>query len=180
MVALRAGLASTGHTVMTFNYPYTERGAKRPDRQDKLLACHEAAADVLSARVGRIFLAGRSMGGRMGTYIVANGYPAAGLILYAYPLHPAGKPERLRIDQFPNITVPMLFLQGTRDPLSKMDLFDRYIATRPNATVELLEGAGHGARGGGWDLETMTERYVSATSNWIDQVSSGRTSPQTP
>ncbi len=173
MAGLRAGLAGGGHTVMTFNYPYTERGAKRPDRQDKLLACHRAAADRLADRVGEVFLAGRSMGGRIGTYVVAEGYPASGLILYAYPLHPAGKPDNLRISQFEEISIPMLFLQGTRDALSRMDLFDRHIRSLPNADVELLEGAGHGPRGGGWNVETMTERYVTASLTWIAEVSSG-------
>lgn len=173
MMGLRAGLAAGGHAVMTFNYPYTERGVKSPDRQEKLLACHRAAADTLGGRVEQLFLAGRSMGGRMGTYLVADGYPAAGLILYAYPLHPAGRTERLRIEQFADISVPMLFLQGTNDALSRMDLFEEHIASLPNAAVELLEGAGHGPRGGGWDLEKITERYVTASLAWIDRVSSG-------
>lgn len=175
MTLLREGLAAGGHTVMTFNYPYTERGAKSPDRQEKLLACHRAAADTLSGQVSELFLAGRSMGGRMGTYLVADGYPAAGLILYAYPLHPAGKPEKLRVDQFADISIPMLFLQGTKDPLSRMELFEEHVGGLPNADVELLENARHGPRGGGWDVESMTARYVTATLMWIDRVSSGTT-----
>lgn len=174
MVGLRTGLAGGGHTAMTFNYPYTERGSKRPDRTERLVTCHRAAADALSGSVDEMFLAGRSMGGRMGTYLVADGYPAAGLILYAYPLHPAGKPEKLRIDQFSDISVPMLFFQGTKDALARMELFERHIAVLPNADVELLEGAAHGPRGGGWNVESMTERYVSGTLAWIDKVSSGR------
>lgn len=173
MAGLRSGLSSGGHTVMSFNYPYSERGSKRPDRQEKLLACHRAAATTLAGRVDEIYLAGRSMGGRMGTYLVAEGFSASGLILYAYPLHPAGKPERLRIDQFAEIGIPMLFLQGTKDALSRMELFEEHIAPLPNADVELLEGAGHGPRGGGWNVEKMTERYVSATLNWISKLSSG-------
>lgn len=180
MALLREGLADGGHTVMTFNYPYTERGAKRPDRQEKLLACHRAAADALAGQVDAMFLAGRSMGGRMGTYLVADGYPATGLILYAYPLHPAGKPEKLRIDQFGAISIPMLFLQGTKDALSRMDLFEEHIAGLPNADVELLENARHGPRGGGWDVESMTERYVTATLAWIDRISSGTTARSRP
>lgn len=158
---------------MTFNYPYTERGAKRPDHQEKLLSCHSAAAEFLEQQVDELFLAGRSMGGRMGTYLVADGYQAAGLILYAYPLHPPGKQEKLRVDQFARISVPMLFLQGTKDSLSRMDLFKEHIAALPNAEVELLEDARHGPRGGGWDVDSMTERYVAASLRWIDKVSSG-------
>lgn len=176
MVALRTGLAAGGHTVMSFNYPYTERGAKRPDRQEKLVACHRAAADSLAADVDRLILAGRSMGGRMGTYLVAEGYPADALVLYAYPLHPAGKPDKLRIEQFADISIPMLFFQGTRDALARMELFEQHIAPLPNAEVEMLEGAGHGPRGGGWTLETMTERYVSGTLTFVERISSGRSS----
>lgn len=175
MVALREGLAEGGLSVMTFNYPYTERGGKRPDRQEKLLACHVAAADALSADVDGLFLAGRSMGGRMGTYLAADGYPTDGLVLYAYPLHPPGKPENLRVTQFDDVDVPMLFFQGTKDTLSRMELFDEHIATLPNAEVEILEGAGHGYRGGGWNLETITERYVAGTLSWIAALSSGTT-----
>jgi len=176
MTGLRSGLAGGGHTVMTFNYPYTERGAKRPDRQERLVECHRAAADSLAAEVDGLFMAGRSMGGRIGTYLAADGYPTLGLILYAYPLHPAGKPDRLRVDQFADIAVPMLFCQGTRDALSRMELFEAHIEPLPGATVELLEGAGHGLRGGGWTLETMTERYVTATLRWIAGLRSGRSS----
>lgn len=159
---------------MTFNYPYAERGSKRPDRQERLLECHRAAADRLGAMVRAIFLAGRSMGGRMGTYLAAEGYPTRGLVLYAYPLHPLGKPERLRVEQFDRISVPMLFFQGTKDPLSRMVLFEKHIASLPNAEVELLEGAGHGSRGGGWTAETIAERYVTGTLAFIERVSSGK------
>jgi len=180
VVALREGLAAGRLKAMTFNYPYTERGAKRPDRQDKLLACHRAVADTMSREVDELFLAGRSMGGRIGTYVVAEGYPAAGLVLYAYPLHPPGKPEKLRISQFADIDVPMLFFQGTRDSLSRMELFEEHIAPLANADVEILEGAGHGYRGGGWDLETITDRYVRRTLEWIGAVSSGRSNRHRP
>ncbi|MGH8872459.1 MAG: alpha/beta hydrolase family protein [Acidimicrobiia bacterium] len=174
MVALRDGLAEAGHTTMTFNYPYTERGSTRPDRTEKLVGAHRAAADFLAARVEALFLAGRSMGGRMATYLVAEGYRAAGVVLYAYPLHPAGKEENLRVAHFHDVTVPLLFFQGTRDALSRTELFDRHIRPLPNVTVEILEGASHSFRGGGWTETAMLERLVKGTSAWIESVSSGR------
>lgn len=181
MQGLLHGLASGGRLrVMTFNYPYTERGSKRPDAKDRLLSCHRAAADHLRDQVDDLFLAGRSMGGRIGTYLVAEGYPARGLILYAYPLHPPGKPDRLRVEQFPDIGVPMLFFQGTKDALALMDLFEEHIASLPNAEVEILDGAGHGPRGGGWTQESMTERYVTGTLRWLDRLSSGKTGVAAP
>jgi hypothetical protein len=179
MVALRTGLASAGHAVMTFNYPYTERGVKRPDRPEKLVECHQAAAEALRQDVDNLFLAGRSMGGRMGTYLAAEGYECAGLILYSYPLHPAGKPEKLRVAHFPDVTQPMLFFQGTKDPLSRMELFDRYIKPLPNASVEVLEGANHGFRGGGWTPESMIQRLVAGSAAFISTVSSGESLPTT-
>ena len=175
MVSLRDGLASAGHTVMTFNYPYTERGARSPDRPAKLIACHRAAAEALASRVDHLFMAGRSMGGRIATQLVAEGDPAVGVILYAYPLHPAGKPEKLRIDHLPQVLVPLLFFQGTRDALSRIELFDRHIATLPNATVDLLEGADHSFRGKGWASESLMERLVGRTTSWIAKLTSGRT-----
>ncbi len=164
---LRDHLADSGLTVLTFNYSYTERGSKRPDPKDRLLAVHRAAADVLRDRVDRVFLAGRSMGGRMGTYLAADGYPAAGLVLYAYPLHPAGKPDRLRIEQFADITIPMLFFQGTRDALARMDLFRERIEPLRLATVEILEGASHSPRGGGWTPESTAAHLAVTTAEWV-------------
>jgi hypothetical protein len=180
MTALRDGLADAGHTVMTFNYPYTERGAKRPDRTEKLVEAHRAAADRLGSRVDALFLAGRSMGGRMATYLVAEGYPAVGVILYAYPLHPSGKEDRLRVAHFSDVHVPLLFFQGTRDSLSRMELFDRHIRTLPNVTVELLEGVAHSFRGGGWAEADLLRRLVGGTTTWIEAVSSGRSHPAGP
>ena len=113
------------------------------------------------------------MGGRMATYLVAEGFPADGVILYAYPLHPAGREDRLRVAHFQDVHVPLLFFQGTRDALSRMELFERHIRTLPNASVELLEGASHSFRGGGWTEEAMLARLVNGSKAWIETVSSG-------
>jgi predicted alpha/beta-hydrolase family hydrolase len=165
LVELRDGLAGAGLTVLTFNYLYTEGDRKRPDSQPLLLSVHRAARDRLVAEVGGpVVLAGRSMGGRMGTYLAAAGEPALGLVLYAYPLHPPGKPEKLRADHLPAITAPMLFFQGTRDPLSRMELFDRHVRPLPNATVELLE-ADH-SLGGARNAARLIERTVE----WIGKL----------
>ncbi len=173
MTSLRDGLAGVGYTVMTFNYPYTERGSKSPDRAERLVEAHRAAAEFLGARVDHLFLAGRSMGGRMATYLVAEGFPADGVILYAYPLHPAGREDRLRVAHFQDVHVPLLFFQGTRDALSRIELFERHIRSLPNASVELLEGASHSFRGGGWTEEAMLDRLVNGSKAWIETVSSG-------
>jgi predicted alpha/beta-hydrolase family hydrolase len=163
LVALRDGLAGSGLTVLTFNYRYTELGRKRPDSQPVLLATHRAARDYLENIVGGpVFLAGRSMGGRMGTYLAAAGEPCRGVICYAYPLHPPGRTDKLRADHLSSIQVPILFFQGTRDSLSRMDLFDEYVRPLPLATIEILEGADHSFRGSQY-LDRMVER----TAEWI-------------
>ena len=180
MVMLRNGLADAGHTVMSFNYPYTERGSKSPDRAEKLLACHQAAADFLSPTVDDLYLAGRSMGGRIGTYVVAEGGRLPVSFSMRIPSHPAGKPEKLRVDQFSQVAVPMLFFQGTRDALSRMELFEEHIVTLPNTTIEILEGATHGGKGGGWTTETMVERLVTDTTTWVGAISSGGSSQKGP
>lgn len=180
MVLLRDALAEAGHTVMTFNYPYAERGSRSPDRAEKLIECHRGAAQFLAPRVKTLFLAGRSMGGRMATHLVAGGYEAAGVVLYAYPLHPAGKPEKLRIDHLGDVTVPLLFFQGTSDALSRMPLFDEHIRPLPNAEVELLDGAGHSPKGGGWTYESTADTLAQATAAWILRISSGRSLRQKP
>lgn len=170
IVRLREGLAAHGHPVLTFNYPYTERGAGRPDRQATLLACHRGAVDWLSSRTDRIVLAGRSMGGRMATYLAADGLPVDGLILYAYPLHPAGKPDRLRVDHLPRITAPMLFFSGTRDALALPHLVDQWLDPLPTSTVVRIDDADHSFRvpkRTGTTTEAVVEDIVARSAAWL-------------
>ncbi|MGH8928830.1 MAG: alpha/beta hydrolase family protein [Acidimicrobiia bacterium] len=166
IVELRDGLAAKDLTVLTFNYRYTELGRRAPDSQPRLVDVHRAARDFLSEKVGSpVFLAGRSMGGRMGTYLAAAGEPCLGLICFAYPLHPPGKPDKMRVDHLPSISVPMLFFQGSRDPLSRMDLFNKYVRPLPKATVELLD-ADHSLGGA-----RNAERLIELTAEWVVGVS---------
>ena len=171
IVGLREGIAGAGHPVLTFNYPYKERGRGGPDRQPVLLECHRAAAAWIRSHVTTsVVFAGRSMGGRMASYLAAEGEPMAGLILYAYPLHPVGKPERLRVDHLDSIPVPMRFFSGTRDALASPDELERWIMTLPNATVTLIDGADHGFRvpkRSGMTPSDVTDRLVDETVDWI-------------
>jgi predicted alpha/beta-hydrolase family hydrolase len=160
IVATRSALAKGGVQVMSFNYPYSEAGRGRPDSTDRLLACHRAALAKLQGRCpGGTFLAGRSMGGRMGTYLAAEGAGVLGVICYGYPLHPPGKPDRLRIDHLGAIQVPMLFFQGDRDALSRSDLFDRHVRSLANATVVDLK-ADH-SLGGLKSVELLARETLS-------------------
>ena len=106
--------------VARMDFPYRKAGRRAPDRPPVLLAAvrEEAAALVKSAhiRANRLVLGGRSMGGRICSMAVADGLPAAGLVLICYPLHPPGKPERLRTEHLPRLTVACLFISAPATP----------------------------------------------------------------
>ncbi len=165
---IATAVAAAGHPVMTFNYAYAEAGRRAPDRPPKLLACHRAVVAEAHRRYGSApILAGRSMGGRMATMLAAEGAEVAGVVCLAYPLHPAGKPDRLRIEHLPKVAVPMLFFHGSRDSLSRSDLFDEHIRPLQNATVVDLDGADHSFRGRGWTPEVVQSTVVEAYGSWV-------------
>jgi len=112
------GLASNGVLSVKFNFPYMEAGRKAPDRSDKLEETFRKVLEVMTndgLGADRIFIGGKSMGGRMASHLVARGTRVAGLVLLGYPLHPPGKPGQLRVAHFSEIRCPALFVQGTRD-----------------------------------------------------------------
>ncbi len=167
------GLGAAGYPVLTFNYPYMQAGKRRPDQTAKLLACHRAAADWFRQSVEpNVILAGRSMGGRMATYLAAGGEPCAGLVLYAYPLHPAGRPDRLRSEHLARIGVPMLFFTGSRDPLALPDLVDVHLRPLPTATVDVIDGADHSFRVPKRSARTQEEVLSAIVARTVDWVKS--------
>lgn len=175
--AAATGLAARGLPVLRFNYAYTERATRAekrrpPDRMPTLLAVHRAALDVAREVLGtgRLVLAGKSMGGRMASLLAAEGDDAAGLVYFGYPLHPAGKPERLRREHFPAIAQPTLFLQGTRDALCDLDLLRPALETYGGAVeLHVVEGADHDfrvlRRSGRTDDEVLAE-VLEAVDAW--------------
>lgn len=168
-VGLRDGLVEAGALCFTFNYPYKEEGRRWPDRPDRLLACHRAVLGRVMDETGRVpVLAGRSMGGRMGTHLAADGDPVKALVLYAYPLHPPGRPDRLRSAHLGGIGVPMLFFRGSRDAFSAPDLFDREVRSLRLATVVDLEGLDHSFRGRGRKPEDANRRLAETTISWLE------------
>ena len=173
VAGLRERLAGMGVRVLTFNYPYMEAGKRRPDSQTTLLECHRAALQWLRAEVdGEVVLAGRSMGGRMGTYLAAEGETARGLVLYAYPLHPAGNPDRLRVDHLADIAAPILFVSGTRDSLARLELIEQHLQPLPMATIELIDDADHSFRvpkRTGRTFEEVLDAIATRTVEWMEE-----------
>lgn len=144
MVAVRDGLADRGITTLTFNYAYTEAGRRSPDRAPQLLAVHRAAAERLRTYVDRVVLAGKSMGGRVGSHLAGDdAWPAAALVYLGYPLVPLGKTEARPTDHLERITAPQLFVAGTRDRLSPPDRIVPLASSLPAADVHVVAHGDH-------------------------------------
>lgn len=164
---LAGGLAAQGIEVFRFNFPYREEGRRAPDRQDRLEACYWGVAKEVATDADRLFLGGGSMGGRIASHIVADGFPAVGLVFQSYPLHPPGKPERLRDAHLKRIAVPMLFVSGTRDAFATGELLSQTVAGLADATIHRIEGADHGLKVKGRSPEDVLAEVVATVSRWI-------------
>jgi predicted alpha/beta-hydrolase family hydrolase len=132
------------------DFPYRLAGKRAPDRAPVAIAHLRTQAAEVIADVGiapdRLVLGGRSYGGRMCSMAVAQGLPAAGLILLSYPLHPPGKPESLRVEHFPQITVPVLLISGSKDPFGTPEEFDTHLAAIPAPVTRVWLAGGHDPR----------------------------------
>ena len=160
-------LAASGVGAVRFNFPYAEAKRKVPDKQPVLETCFRAVAGQVRAQVAHLYLGGRSMGGRIASHLVADGFPAAGLVFLSYPLHPPGQPQRLRAAHLKTIRVPILFIQGTRDAFAQPALLRDVLDTLPTATLHQVEGAEHGLTVRGRDQEDVTRELVEATRRWM-------------
>lgn len=152
LVHLDDALSRAGLAVARMDFPYRLGGRRAPDRPEVLLAAVVEAATALAARVGtgtgRLVLGGRSMGGRVCSMAVAGGLDAAALVLISYPLHPPGRPERLRTEHFPDLRLPCLFVSGTRDAFGSPHELESATAAIPGpVTHHWVEGGDHGLRG---------------------------------
>jgi hypothetical protein len=167
LVAFADAVAERGLGAVRFNLPYAEAGKGSVGPQARNEACWRAVATQVGARAERLLLGGRSYGGRLASHIVADGFDAAGLVFLAYPLHPPGKPEKLRDEHLGRITVPMLFLQGTRDAFADPALLKRTIDRLPNATLHALEGGDHSHRVRGRAEADVVAELAGATVAWL-------------
>jgi uncharacterized protein len=147
MLALTELFCSRGMDVVRFNFLYREQGSSRPDAMPRLKECISAVALRARREVtpDLLIIGGRSMGGRAASMLAADGFPCDGLLLLAYPLHPAGQPEKLRDAHLAHIKVPVLCLNGTRDSLCRRDLMERALSGLSGAwSMHWLEAADHG------------------------------------
>jgi uncharacterized protein len=147
LTALAEVLAGLGVTTVRANLPYREAGRRAAPRADRSVPGYAAVATAARSRLpdlDRWVVGGKSYGGRVGSLAVAQGLPATGLLFYGYPLHPPGRPDRPRVDHWPTIAVPTLFLQGTRDPFCDPALLESHLPGLAGpATVHLVPGGDH-------------------------------------
>jgi predicted alpha/beta-hydrolase family hydrolase len=145
----------------------------RPDPMPRLKACMSAVVEhvrtVLKPR--KLVVGGRSMGGRTASMLAAEGLPCDGVLLLAYPLHPTGRPEKLRDAHLRDIRVPVLCLNGTRDTLCQRELMERVVSTLgTNWDMHWIEGADHSFHvlksSGRTDGDVLSE-VVEASTRWI-------------
>jgi uncharacterized protein len=162
---LASGLEARGCRVVTFDFPYMAEGRKLPDKAPVLEAAFEKAwLDAAADATGPMFAAGKSMGGRMASMVASRQafLPApAGLIFFGYPLHPPNRPDKRRGEHLPDITTPMLFVHGTKDPFGTPDEMKTLVDALPTATLNLVDKGDH---------SLMTRRGQPVSAQVMDQV----------
>jgi uncharacterized protein len=151
MVDFAQALAARGIDTITFNFLYSEAGRGLPDRNDKLETCYLKIIEAhhtgaLGNNVGnKLVIGGKSMGGRIASHVAAhNADGIFGLVLLGYPLHPPGRPDKLRSKHLPEIEAPMLFVQGSRDAFGTPEELRPIIQNlKVRADLYVVEGGDH-------------------------------------
>ena len=177
MEELAQALAAAGVATFRYNYPYSEKGRGGMDGEKVRLSTVRAAvaAAARQARGLPLFAGGHSMSGRM-TSMAAAGEPLAGLrgiLFFAFPLHPAGKPGTGRAAHLEKVTVPMLFLSGPRDALAELTLLEPAVEKLgKRATLHLVDTADHGFRvrkRSRSSTEQVMEELARVAASWMKQ-----------
>lgn len=163
-------LAGSGMASLRFQFPYQEAGKRSPDRTATLEATWIAVIAYARVLGGALVVGGRSMGGRIASQVVAKGERVDRLALFAYPLHPPGKPDQMRDEHMPALPVPVLFVSGTRDSFAAPDELTHAAAKVPDAMVRFLEGADHGfsvPKSSGRTRDDVWSEAVAALAGWL-------------
>ena len=163
MLQLSEVLRERGFDVVRFNFVYRDKGGRAPDRMPRLQACFTSVVERVRNEVQpkKLVIGGRSMGGRVASMLAAEGFACNGLVLLAYPLHPAGQPERLRDQHLPKIKVPVLCINGTRDTLCQKDKMTTAIDGL-GWQMQWLEGKDHSF--------PVTAEVGELAARWLDEL----------
>jgi predicted alpha/beta-hydrolase family hydrolase len=171
LAAAAEAFAAAGVTVLRCDLPFRQRRPTGPPSPSAAAAdragLHEAAAALRRMIADRIFLGGQSYGGRQATMLAADEPGATNaLLLFSYPLHPPGKPERLRTEHFPRLRTPALFVQGTVDPFGSPDELRAAVGLIPGPTrIITIDRAGHDLRRGRFDLAAVAAALLQLAAN---------------
>jgi predicted alpha/beta-hydrolase family hydrolase len=179
MLKLAQELHSRELSIVRFNFLYKEKKSGRPDPMPRLVECFAAVVarvrEELKPRV--LIIGGRSMGGRAASMMAAKAFACDGLLLFAYPLHPAGQPEKLRDAHLPSIKVPVLCFTGTRDALCTPKLMEAALkAVTTRWDMHWLSGADHSfhvLKSSGRTDAQVLEEIGETTGRWIAGLASG-------
>jgi predicted alpha/beta-hydrolase family hydrolase len=176
MQATAKTLAARGLHVIRHNFLYSERKSGRPDPIEKAAACSQTVAEYVRGvfRPDLLIIGGRSFGGRAASLIAANGFDADGLLLLAYPLHPAGSPGKLRDAHLPSIRMPVLCFNGTRDGLCTPEIMrDVLKRVGANWTMHWVDGADHSfhvLKSSGRNDIAVQDEIGDATRDWVAAI----------
>jgi predicted alpha/beta-hydrolase family hydrolase len=181
LVGFAQGLSAAGLDVVTFNFLYTERGRRLPDRAAILMDCFHAVIDAVQAQLSSarqtLVIGGKSMGGRIATQVAAGNpsVPVAGLVLLGYPLHPPGRPAERRDSHLGSVKRPMLFVQGSRDAFGTPNEFSGILEVlSPPATLYVVEGGDHSFKTAGNDpaRQAVLADVRQVIVDWIQALAS--------
>lgn len=175
MVRFAEAMASRGISAMTFDFPYMAAGRSGPDKPPVLEASWRAAVARARETFGTLplFIGGKSMGGRIASHIAAQGEPGlAGVFFLGYPLHPPGQPAKRRDAHLPDVAVPMLFVQGTRDEFGKSDEIAELLPRLQKPTLHVVPDGDHSfkvrVKTAGMSQDAVFESIVSTVIDWMD------------
>ena len=174
LVSMAESLAVGDRVVVLYNFPYSERRRRVPDRPEVLEATARAVGEHARAELRAVRLAhgGKSMGGRIASQVVARGAPADALVFLGYPLHPPGRTETRRDVHLPSVPCPMLFVQGTRDAFARWDLLQGTVdRLGEKATLHVIDGGDHSfavPRSSGRTKADVEEDVRRAVAAWLE------------
>ena len=179
IVAVAEGLATAGYTTLRFNFLYKEKGKKSPDTESTLIRTWQSAVSHLLNNerfpVDRVVAAGKSMGGRIASQMVAADQMAVeALIFLGYPLHAPGRTDKLRDSHLYEIKKRMFFFAGTRDPLCNMEKLREVLHRLPGRyDLEIVEGGNHSfklPKSSSRTAESVYRQIVEKCIQWLDPI----------
>ena len=179
VVTFATALAERGIDIVTFNFLYSERRRRIPDPNARLESCWRAVIETVRSRTtssaGKLALGGKSMGGRIASQVAASeARGLAGLVFLGYPLHPPGRPDRLRSAHLQDVKAPMLFVQGSRDAFgTPAELQPIVSQLEPAADLFVVEGGDHSfkvPKSAGITQEQVYDVVLDRVAQWVRKM----------